>query len=377
MTVWRSTLKWGYLGLVLPGILALSAWQGYQWWHWAVSPLAMPTLPEGENTTPLSPKSQSSIVLQVEVPPSTSTRQIGEDLAAMGLIRSTWAWNIWASYLALQDRQGSFKAGTYQLSPDADMKAIAQTIWTGEVMAVQFTIPEGWSLAQMGAYFERRGFFSQAAFMAAAENVSQQQFKWLPQGLETVEGFLYPDTYQLADTTVTPEFVIQMMLRRFETVVLPPWREAVGQNLTTRVPEVKTLLDWVTLASIVEKEAVVDTERTLIAGVFVKRLSREIKLESDPTVEYAFGITQTPEQPLTWEQVRQPSPYNTYFTPGLPPGPIASPGLASLRAVLNPQQTDYLYFVARYDGTHIFSRTLAEHEAAKTQVQKQPQNVAQ
>lgn len=157
MATWRSTLKWGYLGLVLPGVLALSAWQGYQWWHWAVAPLAAAPQLAGQDTASTAPNIADGVpALQVEVPPNTSTRQIGEDLAAMGLIRSTWAWNIWASYLALQDRQGSFKAGTYQLSPDVDMKAIAQTIWAGEVMAIRFTIPEGWSLAQIGTHFEQR-----------------------------------------------------------------------------------------------------------------------------------------------------------------------------------------------------------------------------
>lgn len=123
-----------------------------------------------------------------------------------------------------------------------------------------------------------------------------------------------------------------------------------------------------TLASIVEKESVVDEERGTIAGVFTNRLEQNIPLGADPTVEYGLGITQTPEQPLTWAQVGTPSPYNTYINPGLPPTPIASPGSASLEVTLNPEATEYLFFVARYDGTHVFSRTLAEHEAAKNAI---------
>ncbi len=126
-----------------------------------------------------------------------------------------------------------------------------------------------------------------------------------------------------------------------------------------------------TLASIVEKEAVVGSERPLIAGVFFSRLQKGMRLESDPTVEYALGIRQTADQPLTFAQVKTVSPYNTYLNPGLPPGPIASPGLASLKATLAPEKTDYLFFVARYDGTHVFSRTLQEHEAAVTKIRKQ------
>jgi len=115
----------------------------------------------------------------------------------------------------------------------------------------------------------------------------------------------------------------------------------------------------------------------LIAGVFLNRLKKGIPLGADPTVEYALNIRQTPDRRLTLAEVRTPSPYNTYLNPGLPPGPIASPGLASLKAVLQPEQTDYLYFVARYDGTHIFSKTLAEHEAAQLQIIQERRQAAQ
>jgi UPF0755 protein len=127
------------------------------------------------------------------------------------------------------------------------------------------------------------------------------------------------------------------------------------------------------LASIVEREAAVPEERALIAGVFLNRLKKGMPLGADPTVEYALNIQQTPDRRLTLAEVRTPSPYNTYLTPGLPPGPIASPGLASLKAVLEPEETDYLYFVARYDGTHVFSKTLAEHEAAQRQILRERQ----
>jgi UPF0755 protein len=119
---------------------------------------------------------------------------------------------------------------------------------------------------------------------------------------------------------------------------------------------------------------VVPEERGIIAGVFTNRLRQNIPLGADPTVEYGLGISQTKEQPLTWAQVGTPSPYNTYINPGLPPTPIASPGQASLAAALAPEQTDYLYFVARYDGTHVFSRTLAEHEAARDAIRAAIEN---
>jgi UPF0755 protein len=129
-----------------------------------------------------------------------------------------------------------------------------------------------------------------------------------------------------------------------------------------------TLLQWVTLASIVEKEAVVSAERPQIASIFARRLRQNMPLGSDPTVEYALGVRQTPDHPLTLDQVNTPSPYNTYLNQGLPPTPIASPGLSSLQASLDPADTEYLYFVARYDGTHVFSKTLEEHEAAQAAI---------
>jgi len=116
---------------------------------------------------------------------------------------------------------------------------------------------------------------------------------------------------------------------------------------------------------------VVAEERDTIAGVFNRRLAEGITLGSDPTVEYGLGITQTPENPLTFAQVRTQNPYNTYINAGLPPTPIASPGLASLEASLDPPDTEFLYFVARYDGTHVFSRTLSEHEAATARIRRE------
>jgi UPF0755 protein len=154
------------------------------------------------------------------------------------------------------------------------------------------------------------------------------------------------------------------MLGRFEELALPIYQK--NQKNTNL-----DLKEWVTLASIVEKEAVVASERNRIAGVFTSRLNKGMKLGSDPTVEYALGIRQTKEKPLTFKQVETPSPYNTYVNVGLPPTPIASPGIASLEATLAPEKTEYLYFMARYDGTHIFSRTQAEHDAAIAKVDQQ------
>jgi len=344
--------RWTYYLFVLPVFMAVCGWQGWAWWNWIVSPTASAN------------SAESNASVQLSIPKGTSTRQIGKDLEALGLIRSTLAWKLWASWLTLQDNDGAFKAGTYTLSTGDSLPAIALKMWEGEVVRRSFTIPEGWSRWQMAKYFQSLGYFREEEFIAAIAKVPQERYPWLPDKLPHLEGFLYPDTYELPNNNVTPEQVVSLMLDRFQDVALPLYEQ--GKDKTKL-----NLQDWVALASIVEKEAADESERPLIAGVFTGRLDDGMKLESDPTVEYALGIRQTPDQPLTLEQVRITSPYNTYRYPGLPPTPIASPGLSSLKAVLNPEKTDYRYFVARYDGTHLFSKTLEQHEAAKKAIRQQ------
>jgi len=332
-----------FVGLVVPVTFGVAAWQGWRWWSWASAPAVEST--------------DSDPTVQITVPPGTSGQQIGYDLEAAGLIRSAEAWRLWARWQGLRGVDGGFQAGTYALSPADSLAVIARQIWQGDVVQTTFTIPEGWNREQMARYFEAEGLFSAAAFLAATEVISTDQYPWLPADVPHLEGFLYPDTYQLPVEAVAPDQVIAAMLRQFEEVALPIYQAAANPDLS--------LLEWVTLGSIVEKESVVADERGVIAGVFTNRLRQGIPLGADPTVEYGLGIEQTPEQPLTYAQVRQPSPYNTYINAGLPPTPIASPGAPSLEAALAPAETDYLFFVARYDGTHVFSRTLAEHEAAR------------
>ena len=151
----------------------------------------------------------------------------------------------------------------------------------------------------------------------------------------------------------------------FRSPVALPEYQKVAQT------EKLSLLQWVSLSSIVEKEAVMPVERPIIAGVFTTRLKKNMRLESDPTVEYGLGIKQTADRPLTFAEVKRPNPYNTYMNAGIPPGPIASPGIGSLKAVLNPDPTELLFFVAKYDGTHIFSKTLREHVAATNAIRQQ------
>ena len=305
--------------------------------------------------------------IQVTIQPGSSSRQISRQLQQAGVIRSALAWELWSRTLG---RNWLFQAGTYALDPNQDMLAVAQQLRQGRILQRRLTIPEGWRIQQIAEALAERNWIPAEVFIATARVIPP--LDWLPPNLSSLEGYLFPDTYffpaeqlegSLPDRQKA-ELVINAMLQRFAEVALPLFR----QHATPL-----SLHEWVTLASIVEREAAVPEERALIAGVFLNRLKAGMPLAADPTVEYALNIQQTPARRLTLAEVRTPSPYNTYLNPGLPPGPIANPGLASLRAVLEPEETDYLYFVARYDGTHVFSRTPAEHEAAQRQILSQLQ----
>lgn len=349
----RSVPKWLYVLGIIPVVLAIGAWQSWSWWTWATSPIAT--------------DKETAKTVQIKIAPGTASQEIGRQLETAGLIRSHQAWKLWSLWLSKQDKQGGFKSGSYELSPNQSLTEIANQIWQGKVTQTSFTIEEGWSLKKMAAYFEAEGFFSAEEFLAASRQIPKDKYPWLPDNLPHLEGFLYPETYQLSSDGITPEAVINQMLQEFERVALPVYQQNQGNTELS-------LLEWVTLASIVEKESVVPSERPLIAGVFTNRLRKGMRLEADPTVEYGLSIAQTADKPLTIAQVRTPSPYNTYLNAGLPPGPIASPRVSSLEATLNPEKTEYIFFVARYDGTHVFSKTLQEHVAATNAIRRQRQS---
>jgi len=315
------------------------------WWLWAIA------APSSDFTNQSLNHSLNQRV-KLEINKGESTQTIASKLESAGIIRSGLALRIWVKYQEIKGDRSSLKAGTFEFTGNQSLAAVVEQIQTQVPQEIVFTVPEGWSIAQMAEYFEQKGFFTATDFIKATKTNLDRK-PWLPVEIVSLEGFLFPDTYQISLDLATPDAVIELMLNRFEEVALPL---AKSTDLS--------LQEWVTFASMVEKEAVLDQERVLIAGVFWSRLRRGMRLESDPTVEYALNIKQTIDQPLTLKQVRTPSPYNTYLNTGLPPGAIASPGLKSLKASLNPQETDYLFFMARYDGSHIFSRTFEEHQAA-------------
>ncbi len=346
----KTTPRW--LSIATPlALVTLLGGGGLLWWNNITAP-------------PTTDPAAKSISVQIES--GKTVQAIGQELEAKGAIKSQLAWKLWTSWQAKQGK-GSPQKGSYEISPNQPLSAVAAQIMEGKVVLSGFTIREGWNIKQMGEYFEKQGLFKAADFIAATKDIPKDKFPWLPDGLPHLEGFLFPETYKVSTEMITPKGVVTQMLKQFEQIALPEYQKAAG---TTKL----SLLQWVSLSSVVEKEAVVAIERPRIAGVFTTRLAKNMRLESDPTVEYGLGIKQTADRPLTFAEVKRPNPYNTYMNPGIPPGPIASPGIGSLKAVLTPDNTDLLFFVAKYDGTHVFSKTLSEHVAATNAIRQQRQS---
>ena len=254
----------------------------------------------------------------------------------------------------------SIDHGIFELRRNMTMEEILRELQHGRMPSVSVSIPEGWRAEQIAEALEAKGVVSAAAFMAAVNEGGRGHELLLdrPPGSPTgAEGFLFPDTYELPKDT-DPGIVLELMLDTWETKV---WAE-LGEDAAAYD---MTAQELITLASIVEREAVVAEERGLIAGVFWNRLREGMPLQADPTVMYAKGHNQETGRwwnPMLLEDaLTVDSPYNTYLYAGLPPGPICNPGFAAIKAVIEPTETSYLFFVAKGDGSHWFAETYEEH----------------
>lgn len=280
---------------------------------------------------------------------------IADRLAEAGLIRSPLLFRVRARVAGI-DR--AIQPGLYRLRGGEPIEELLHALATG-VEQTTVTIPEGRTLHEIAEALAARGLGTADAFLCLADDPAFLLAAGVPG--PHLEGYLFPDTYKF-NPGASAEEVLSTMVRRFhEQFGAEHHRRAADRGLT--VDQV------VTLASIVEKETGAATERPLIAGVFDNRLRRGMPLQSDPTVIYGLPAF---SGDLTRADLASPSPYNTYVHAGLPPGPIANPGLAALEAVLAPTASPYLYFVARNDGTHAFSATLAEHNRAVDRYQRGP-----
>jgi UPF0755 protein len=304
---------------------------------------------------PVSPDDPSEVTFVVR--PGQSLLGVSQSLAELNLVADAEVFRRFVQYSGADE---DIQAGAYLLQRNMTMEQIMLQLQRGLLPTATVTIPEGWRMEQIARELEAKGVTSAQAFLelARAEHDEWTFLTDRPTGsARGLEGFLFPDTYQFPRNT-SPETVIEIMLRNFD------WRFS-GDLRQMAEDRGLTLFEVVTLASIIEREAVAAEERPIIASVFWNRLEIGMALQADPTVQYALGCdAESGEcwQQLTREQLNSvQSPYNTYLNPGLTPGPICNPGLASIRAVLEPAETGYFYFVALEDGKHVFSETYEEH----------------
>jgi UPF0755 protein len=286
----------------------------------------------------------------VSVPVGAGAGAVAHRLEAQGAVRSALAFKLAAR---LTGKSASIKAGDYKIEPGLNVFGTLQLLVSGRSLMHRFLVREGLSAAQIAALLEKEGLGRAAAFMAVVNDPAEAIRLKVPG--PTLEGYLFPDTY-FFPKGMDERAVAEMMVARFHQKVPPRLLE---EGAAIRLSPRKV----VTMASLIEKEAQKDSERARVSAVFRNRLRQKKRLESCATVRYAKGKW---SGPLYNKDLLFDSPYNTYQHFDLPPGPICSPGLASIQAALHPAQTDDLYFVVAGDGTHVFSKTYEEHLAAVT-----------
>jgi UPF0755 protein len=311
-----------FFKLIVLALLAFALW--FAWAVWL----------------PVNPGETKFIVLR----PGWSTRHIAQTLQREGIIRSAPAFL--AVHYAMG--QGSLKAGEYKFEVPANALEVRERVLRGDVFARTVVVPEGYGIYDIAAVVEQAGLGSAADFVTAAQNDVQLLRDIDPQA-KSLEGYLFPDTYQFTRIDTAHE-IAAAMVHRFR-------QEAQKIGLLGR-PDVHRV---VTMASIVEKETAVAEERSLVASVYFNRLDKNMALGADPTVVYAALLAGRYRGTIYQSDLQFDSSYNTYKFPGLPPGPIANPGVASLQASMHPAASEFLYFVSDNNGHHRFSRSLEEH----------------
>ncbi len=288
----------------------------------------------------------------VDLPRGTPTGTIAKMLADAGVVRDRWDFLL--ARIAMRGRK--LQAGEYRFSRPASPLEVYSRISRGDVFYSELVVPEGRNIFDIAASAERLGLFSADEFLAAAHD--PRSIRDLDPGAPTLEGYLFPDTYRLS-RHASPEDLCRMMTAKFREV----WR---GLRADADVHQT------ITLASLVEKEGKLEEERPLIAAVFANRLRIGMKLDCDPTTIYAAMLLDRYRGTIYRSDLERDNPYNTYRRAGLPPGPIANPGLSSIRAALDPASSGALYFVLRPDGSgaHQFSTNAADQDQAVAQYRR-------
>ncbi len=298
----------------------------------------------------VSPMSSSKDQIKIIIEQGETLDSISSKLQDYGIIRSAVFMRVstklfFPSY--------SFKSGEYAISQSEPLVNVIRMLALGAPRKeLTILIPEGWSIEDMGIYFQQQKIFSKEDFFAATKKDWSSNYPFLLDSVSppTLEGFLFPDTYRIF-TDATPDDVIRKMLSNFNEKIVEKYRDiSQEQNIGFR--------ELITLASIVEREVQSDFDRAIVADLFLRRIKLDMPLQADSTVNYITG-KKNPQS--TFADIAINSPYNTYRIKGLPPGAICNPGLSSIRAVLYPKKNDYLYFLTTREGSTILSRTFDEH----------------
>ena len=301
-----------------------------------------------------SPKGEGRKVLTVDFVKGSTLKKLADTLEKERIISSSALFNLYAKISGVS---GKVQAGTYQFNDALTPPEILHKLTAGDVLEKLFAVPEGYSIFQIAEMLDSRGYFNKEQFLKECRN--PRLLNELGISAKSVEGYLYPSTYNLLKIEA-PGDLIRQMAGQFVKIYTEKFSTAEKGSRLSR-------MQIITLASIVEKEAVSPEERPIIASVFLNRLKKGMPLQSDPTATYGIRIF---GGKVSGTDVRRDSPYNTYLISGLPPGPIGNPGADAIEAVLKPAATGYYYFVAKNDGTHHFSSNLEEHNRAVHQYLK-------
>ncbi len=328
------------LGLSLLALLVLAGGAWGAWWHETSWPKIAAGAPP----------------VRLVVPPGATADTIARQLHALGLARHPLAFR------ALARARGvgaQLKAGEYALSGPLSLEGILGVLLRGDVVRRDLTIPEGRSLDEIAALVMAEGIDLETFLEAARDPAPVRD---LDPAAADLEGYLFPDTYDVPQSPEAPRALVRRMTQRFRAVIAPELARIAERGLTVR--------QVVTLASIVELETARATERPRIAAVFLNRLGKRMPLQTDPSIIYALKKAGRWDGNIRKRDFDIDSPYNTYRRAGLPPGPLGSPGREAILAVLEPAETKELYFVSRNDGTHEFSETLTAHNRAVNRYQR-------
>ena len=293
------------------------------------------------------PYLHASAPVDMDIVRGMRTRDIAARLEAAGVVRSRWTF----LGLLLLEWPNTLKAGEYSFDEPASAAQVLGKLVRGDVSYEVVTVPEGFNRFEIADIIAAQGFSTREQFLAATEDTTVVAD--LDPQAKDLEGYLFPDSYHFP-RHARPAQIVRAMVDRFREVTA-----TLGPQ-----PADRPLREIVVLASLVEEETGVASERAIVAGVFYNRLQRGLLLQADPTVAYAALLDKGYNGRIRRSDLSFDSPYNTYRHTGLPPGPVANPGRASLRAAMHPQSTEYLYFVANLGGGHTFSKTLEEHNAA-------------